>query len=38
MDNFKTVQIQSRLSNVKTNWSKKDKQIINSQNNNKKKK
>ena len=38
MDNFKTVQIQSRVSNVKTNWSKKDKQIINSQYNNKKKK
>ena len=37
-DNFRTVQIQSRRSNVKTNWSKKDKQTINSQYSNKKKK
>jgi len=37
-DNFKTIQIQSGVSNVKTNWSKKDKQIINSQYNKNKKK
>ena len=37
-DNYKTVQIQNRFSNMKTNWSKKDKQIINSQYSKKKKK
>ena len=37
-DNFKTIQIQSGVSNVKTNWSKKDKQIIYSQYNKNKKK